>query len=33
MRRKYNFGVGVESDWTPGSHYEGVHPSAPGLIT
>jgi uncharacterized protein YndB with AHSA1/START domain len=22
MRRKYNFGVGVESDWTPGSRYE-----------
>jgi uncharacterized protein YndB with AHSA1/START domain len=28
MRRKYNFGVGVESDWTPGSHYDAVHPSA-----
>src|SRR4051794_40893863 len=26
MRRKYNFGVGVESDWTPGSSYQGVHP-------
>jgi uncharacterized protein YndB with AHSA1/START domain len=22
MRRRYNFGVGVESDWTPGSLYE-----------
>jgi uncharacterized protein YndB with AHSA1/START domain len=22
MRRSYNFGVGVESDWTPGSSYE-----------
>jgi uncharacterized protein YndB with AHSA1/START domain len=22
MRRRYNFGVGVESDWTPGSRYE-----------
>ena len=22
MRAKYNFGVGVESDWTPGSRYE-----------
>src|SRR5579864_8804429 len=21
LRRKYNFGVGVESDWTPGSRY------------
>ena len=24
MRQKYSFGVGVSSDWTPGSHYEGV---------
>jgi len=24
MRRKYTFGVGVYSDWTPGSRYEGV---------
>ena len=22
IRRKYNFGAGVTSDWTPGSHYE-----------
>jgi uncharacterized protein YndB with AHSA1/START domain/DNA-binding transcriptional ArsR family regulator len=28
MRRKYNFGVGVESDWTPGSSYKAVHPGA-----
>ena len=28
LRRKYNFGVGVESDWTPGSSYESVHPGA-----
>ena len=21
IRAKYNFGVGVESDWTPGSRY------------
>jgi uncharacterized protein YndB with AHSA1/START domain len=27
-RRKYNFGVGVNSDWTPGSRYESVHPQA-----
>jgi uncharacterized protein YndB with AHSA1/START domain/DNA-binding transcriptional ArsR family regulator len=27
MRRRYNFGVGVASDWSPGSHYELVHPS------
>src|SRR3954454_12725301 len=26
MRQKYNFGVGVVSDWTTGSSYEGVHP-------
>src|SRR3712207_4255924 len=26
LRRRYNFGVGVRSDWTPGSSYEGVHP-------
>jgi uncharacterized protein YndB with AHSA1/START domain/DNA-binding transcriptional ArsR family regulator len=24
MRRKYTFGVRVESDWTPGSRYEGM---------
>ena len=28
MRQKYNFGVGVTSDWTPGSSYEAVHPAA-----
>jgi uncharacterized protein YndB with AHSA1/START domain/DNA-binding transcriptional ArsR family regulator len=32
LRRRYNFGVGVETDWTPGSHYEGVHPMAPGAL-
>jgi uncharacterized protein YndB with AHSA1/START domain/DNA-binding transcriptional ArsR family regulator len=32
MRQKYNFGVGVNSDWTPGSRYEGVHPMAPGAL-
>ncbi len=32
MRRKYWFGVGVNSDWTPGSRYEGVHPQAPSAI-
>src|ERR671915_1437106 len=25
MRSKYNFGVGVSSDWTPGSRYESTH--------
>src|ERR671928_230187 len=33
MRRKYNFGVGVTSDWTPGSPYEATHPQAPGPIS
>jgi len=28
IRAKYNFGVGVQSDWTPGSTYESVHPGA-----
>ncbi len=32
MRRKYNFGVRVNSDWTPGSRYEGVHPMAPATL-
>ncbi len=32
MRRRYNFGVGVTSDWTPGSSYEAVHPTAPTPI-
>jgi len=32
MRRKYWFGVGVETDWTTGSRYQGVHPLAPGAI-
>ena len=31
-KRKYNFGVGVESDWTPGSRYEGVHPALPTAL-
>jgi uncharacterized protein YndB with AHSA1/START domain len=31
-RRRYNFGVGVNSDWTPGSRYEGVHPLAPAAL-
>jgi uncharacterized protein YndB with AHSA1/START domain len=28
MRQKYSFGVGVSSDWTPGSRYVAVHPGA-----
>ena len=31
MRRRYNFGVGVASDWRPGSRYELVHPSGGGI--
>jgi len=33
MRRIYNFGVGVESDWTNGSHYQSVHPASPTPIS
>src|SRR5437764_15185226 len=29
MRAKYTFGVGVNSDWTAGSLYEGVTPASP----
>ncbi len=32
LRRRYNFGVGVETDWAPGSRYEGLHPGAPHPI-
>jgi uncharacterized protein YndB with AHSA1/START domain len=28
QRAKYNFGVGVASDWSNGSRYESVHPRA-----
>ena len=28
QRARYNFGVGVESDWTTGSSYTSVHPRA-----
>jgi uncharacterized protein YndB with AHSA1/START domain/DNA-binding transcriptional ArsR family regulator len=28
QRQTYNFGVGVTSDWTPGSRYQAVHPQA-----
>jgi uncharacterized protein YndB with AHSA1/START domain len=28
LRAKYNFGVGVTSDWTEGSRYEAAHPQA-----
>ena len=32
LRQKYNFGMGVESDWTPGSRYTAVHEGAPGPL-
>ncbi len=32
MRRKYSFGVRVESDWTPGSRYRGLHPRASSVL-
>ena len=31
MRSRYTFGVGVQSDWTPGSSYAGSHPRG-GLL-
>jgi uncharacterized protein YndB with AHSA1/START domain len=31
LRRQYTFGVGVESDWSPGSGYQAIHPGA-GLV-
>jgi uncharacterized protein YndB with AHSA1/START domain/DNA-binding transcriptional ArsR family regulator len=32
IRAKYTFGAGITSDWTPGSHFEMGHPSAPTLL-
>ncbi len=32
MRRRYNFGMGLESEWTNGSRYEAVHAQAPGAL-
>jgi uncharacterized protein YndB with AHSA1/START domain len=32
IRSKYNFGVRVNSDWTPGSRYESSHPNADGPL-
>ncbi len=31
-RSKYQFGVGIESDWSEGSRYEQRHPSAPTVL-
>ncbi len=33
LRSKYNFGVGVVSDWTPGSRYEASSPAAPAPLS
>ena len=32
QRARYNFGVGVQSDWTNGSRYESVHARADGPL-
>ena len=29
LRAKYSFGMGVSSDWTPGSSYESTHAASP----
>jgi uncharacterized protein YndB with AHSA1/START domain len=29
LRRRYSFGIGVESEWTPGSSYEGTTAAMP----
>jgi uncharacterized protein YndB with AHSA1/START domain len=31
-RSKYNFGVRIESDWTPGSRYQTSHPGSDGPL-
>jgi uncharacterized protein YndB with AHSA1/START domain len=33
LRARYSFGVGVTSDWTPGSAYEATTPQAPTPIS
>src|SRR6266542_2895575 len=33
LRAKYNFGVGIASDWTNGSSYQAVHPMSPDPIS
>jgi uncharacterized protein YndB with AHSA1/START domain len=32
IRAKYNFGAGVTSDWTPGSHFQMGQPAGGGLL-
>ena len=33
MREKYTFGVGVDTDWAPGSSYRAAHPQSPTPIS
>jgi uncharacterized protein YndB with AHSA1/START domain len=33
LRSRYTFGVGISSDWVPGSRYEAVHPNGPTPIS
>jgi uncharacterized protein YndB with AHSA1/START domain len=33
LRARYTFGAGVESEWTPGSSYKGVHPGGGTLMS
>jgi uncharacterized protein YndB with AHSA1/START domain len=33
LRSRYTFGVRVNSEWTPGSRYEAVHPQGPTAIS
>jgi uncharacterized protein YndB with AHSA1/START domain len=33
QRRRYNFGVGLESDWSEGSSYTATSPNAPGPLS
>ena len=32
IRAKYQFGMRIKSDWTPGSRFEMTHPGGPGLL-
>ncbi len=32
LRRRYSFGIDVESEWSAGSRYQGVHRTAPGPL-
>ncbi len=32
LRQTYSFGLSIVSDWTPGSRYEAVHASTPGVF-